>query len=110
MWSGNDDDMHFCRHVLGAQGSISVASNVVPGLYRELLFGERNDELNAELAPLVKWLFEQPNPIGVNTLLMQLGACGPNFRLPYVSPDIALFSSNVFLFVTMGQRPSRCFC
>ena len=84
VWSGNDDDMHFCRHVLGAQGSISVAANVVPGLYHQLLFGERDDALNEELAPLVKWLFDEPNPIGVNTLLMQLGACGPHSRLPYV--------------------------
>lgn len=84
VWSGNDDDMHFCRHVLGAQGSISVLSNVVPGLYRDLLFGPRNDELNASLSRLNGWLFEEPNPAGVNTLLMQLGVSKPNFRLPYL--------------------------
>lgn len=82
VWSGNDDDMHYCRHVLGAQGSISVAANVIPGLYRQLLFGPRNDELNAKLQPLIKWLFKEPNPIGINTLLMQLGVSRPNFRLP----------------------------
>jgi len=84
VWSGNDDDMHYCRHVLGAMGSISVASNVVPGIYNQLLFKERNDALNDSLKPLFAWLFKEPNPIGINTMLMQLGMSQPVFRLPYV--------------------------
>lgn len=87
VWSGNDDDMHYCRHVLGAQGSISVLSNVVPGLCSQLLHGPRNDELNEKLIPLMGWLFKEPNPIGVNTLMMQLGMARPVFRLPYVPLD-----------------------
>lgn len=68
VWSGNDDDMHYCRHVLGAQGSISVAANVVPAMYRKMLHGPRNDSMNASLSPLFKWLFVQPNPIAINTV------------------------------------------
>jgi len=81
-WSGNDDQCHESRHVHGGLGVISVTSNVVPGLMRDLM-RERNDDLNEKLGPLFKWLFTEPNPIGVNTLLMQLGVASPVFRLPY---------------------------
>jgi len=84
VWSGNDDDMHYCRHVLGAQGSISVASNVVPGIYNRLLFQRRDDALNDSLKPLFSWLFADPNPIGINTMMMQLGMAQPVFRMPYM--------------------------
>lgn len=81
-WSGNDDQCHESRHVHGGLGVISVTSNVVPGLMRDLM-RERNDALNEKLGPLFKWLFTEPNPIGVNTLLMQLGVASPVWRLPY---------------------------
>ena len=48
---------------------------------------ERNDELNDKLGPLYKWLFTEPNPIGVNTMLMMLGMSKPVFRLPYTPRD-----------------------
>jgi len=102
IWSGNDDDMHYCRHVLGAQGSISVASNVVPGIYKKLLFHDRNDALNDSLKPLFSWLFKEPNPIAVNTLLMQLGMCEPIFRLPYVPLDKPMREEGVRILQNLG--------
>ena len=83
-WSGNDDEAHDARYGSGAVGVISVTSNVVPGLMRQLMFDGPNPGLNARLQPLMKWLFLQPNPIGVNTALGLLGAAQPVFRLPYV--------------------------
>merc|ERR1719149_276165 len=49
------------------------------------LMTEKNDALNAKLGPLFGWLFPptEPNPIGVNTLMMQLGMAPPVWRLPY---------------------------
>jgi len=82
-WTGNDDQMNISRHKYGAVGVISVASNIVPGLVRKLMHGEQDDDLDAKLKPLYQWLFAEPNPIGCNTLLMQLGAVKPVFRLPY---------------------------
>lgn len=82
-WSGNDDECHDARYDAGAVGVISVTSNVVPGLMRSLMFDGPNPELRERLLPLMKWLFEQPNPIGLNTALSMLGACKPVFRLPY---------------------------
>lgn len=84
VWSGNDDQCHDARWNHGATGVISVTSNLVPGLMRELMFEGKNSSLNAKLLPLMDWLFSEPNPIGLNTALAQLGVVRPVFRLPYV--------------------------
>ncbi|KAF3571070.1 hypothetical protein F2Q69_00062310 [Brassica cretica] len=84
VWSGNDDQCHDSRWDHGGTGVISVTSNLVPGLMRKLMFEGRNSALNAQLLPLIDWVFQEPNPIGVNTALAQLGVARPVFRLPYV--------------------------
>uniref|UniRef100_A0ACD5UNS3 Uncharacterized protein n=1 Tax=Avena sativa TaxID=4498 RepID=A0ACD5UNS3_AVESA len=84
VWSGNDDECHDSRWKYGATGVISVASNLVPGLMRNLMYEGGNAVLNEKLLPLMRWLFCQPNPIGLNTALAQLGVARPVFRLPYV--------------------------
>ncbi|KAG2404435.1 hypothetical protein LR48_Vigan03g064400 [Vigna angularis] len=83
VWSGNDDQCHDARWDYGATGVISVTSNLVPGLMRELMYG-LNPRLNSKLLPLIDWLFHMPNPIGLNTALAQLGVVRPVFRLPFV--------------------------
>ncbi|MEH6394883.1 4-hydroxy-tetrahydrodipicolinate synthase [Pseudoalteromonas sp.] len=82
-WSGNDDEAHDARHTYKAHGVISVTSNLIPGLFRQLM-DTKNDELNSSLQPLMNWLFCEPNPIAINTALMMTGAVKPVFRLPYV--------------------------
>lgn len=81
-WSGNDEQSYECRHKYGGVGVISVTSNVVPGLFKKLMT-EKDDALNEKLNPLYGWLFSEPNPIGVNTAMMQLGMAQPVFRMPY---------------------------
>ncbi|MDP7593654.1 MAG: 4-hydroxy-tetrahydrodipicolinate synthase [Litorilituus sp.] len=81
-WSGNDDESHDGRHQYGSHGVISVTSNIIPGLMRQLMDTE-NRELNKAVQPLMQWLFCEPNPIAINTALMMTGAVKPNFRLPY---------------------------
>ncbi|GBG64941.1 hypothetical protein CBR_g48689 [Chara braunii] len=83
IWSGNDDEAHDARWEHGARGVISVLSNLVPGLVRSMLYDGPNSELAAKLLPLAKWLFVEPNPIGINTALAMLGLIRPVFRLPY---------------------------
>lgn len=82
-WSGNDDEAHDARHIYGAQGVISVASNLIPGLYSSLMT-DRNDSLAASINELAGWLFCEPNPIALNTALAMCGLVKPVFRLPYV--------------------------
>jgi len=81
-WSGNDDESHDGRHKYGSHGVISVTSNIVPGLMRQLMDKE-NTALNNKLNGLMQWLFCEPNPIAINTALMMTNAVSPNFRLPY---------------------------
>jgi len=83
-WSGNDDESHEARHQHGSHGVISVTSNIIPGLMRQLMDKE-NIELNNSLQPLIQWLFCEPNPIAINTALMMTNAVPTNFRLPYIA-------------------------
>jgi len=83
-WSGNDDESHDARHQCGSHGAMSVASNIVPGLIRQLM-DKQNDELNQSLQGLIAWLFCEPNPIAINTALIMTGAVKPNIRLPYIA-------------------------
>lgn len=82
-WSGNDDEAHDGRHHFNSQGVISVTSNIIPGLYSEMMRAE-NAELNQSLQALIAWMFCEPNPIPVNTALAMCGLVKPVFRLPYV--------------------------
>ncbi|ESP94453.1 dihydrodipicolinate synthase [Pseudoalteromonas luteoviolacea 2ta16] len=82
-WSGNDDEAHDGRHKFQSHGVISVTSNLVPRLFRQLM-DSPNESLNKELQPLMSWLFCEPNPIAINTALIMTGAVNPVFRLPYV--------------------------
>lgn len=81
------DDPTACRAMLqGADGVISVASNVVPGAFRRLcdLARARHAEAqgwDAQLAELYDFLGVEPNPIPVKGLLSRLGI-GDGLRLP----------------------------
>ena len=85
-WSGNDDECHDSIHYNGCNGVISVAANIIPSTFRKLI-DEENIKLNIKSQELINYLFLEPNPIGINTVMMMLGLCKPNFRLPYVELD-----------------------
>jgi 4-hydroxy-tetrahydrodipicolinate synthase len=82
------DDPTFLRAVAGgADGVISVASNVVPRSFRRMFdqFAAGNPEqareLDARLEDLYDFLGVEPNPIPVKALLKRLGF-GDGVRLP----------------------------
>lgn len=81
-WSGNDDECFAGRHEFNSHGVISVTSNILPSVMRELM-DKPNTELNKSVQPLMSWLFCEPNPIAINTALMMTKAVAPVFRLPY---------------------------
>ncbi len=87
-WSGNDDESHDSRHQFGSHGVISVTSNIVPALMRQLMDAP-NNALNERLQELMQWLFCEPNPIAINTALMMTNAVATNFRLPYQALTLA---------------------
>ncbi|GHE25444.1 4-hydroxy-tetrahydrodipicolinate synthase [Vulcaniibacterium thermophilum] len=82
------DDPTACRAMLaGADGVISVASNVIPGAFRRLCDLARGGERagaetwNARLMPLFDFLGVEPNPIPVKAVLQRMGV-GHGLRLP----------------------------
>lgn len=87
LWSGNDEDTAgIC--MLGGQGVISVAANLLPRtVHRLTRLCARNDfaaagELQLRLKPLIDVLFCEVNPIPIKTALAMHGLCEERFRLP----------------------------
>ena len=88
--SGNDEDtLTLMKN--GADGVISVASNVFPSAMAEFvhcLQAGRFDEaaqMDARLKPLFKALFVEPNPIPAKAAMAQLGLIENSLRLPLVT-------------------------
>ncbi|PCJ49960.1 MAG: 4-hydroxy-tetrahydrodipicolinate synthase [Gammaproteobacteria bacterium] len=86
-WSGNDDECFIGRHKYQSHGVISVTSNIIPSIMRQLM-DDNNAELEQSVQQLISWLFCEPNPIAINTALMMTQAIEPVFRLPYLPLNI----------------------
>lgn len=95
-WSGNDDESHDGRHQFGSHGVISVTSNLIPRIMRQLMDKE-DQQLNTQINPLMQWLFCEPNPIAINTALMMTKAVQSNFRLPYQALTLEQRQQGFFL-------------
>jgi 4-hydroxy-tetrahydrodipicolinate synthase len=89
------DDATSCRAMrAGADGTISVAANIVPRTFRALCAAARRDDpgadaLDATLAPLYAFLTIEPNPTPVKWLLHRAGRIGPALRLPLLPLSVA---------------------
>ncbi len=89
VFSGNDDQT--CELMqLGADGVISVASNVFPSamvdFVRALQDGkfQEAEKMHDRLLPLFKALFVEPSPIPAKAAMAQLGLMDNSLRLPLV--------------------------
>ena len=73
---------------IGGTGVISVVANIVPADITAMITaynrGDKKtaEQMNAKLAPLVKSMFIETNPIPVKTAMGILGLCSPGLRLP----------------------------
>ncbi|WP_028006374.1 4-hydroxy-tetrahydrodipicolinate synthase [Solimonas flava] len=90
------DDATACESILmGAHGDISVTANVAPRKMHEMcaaaLAGDRAkaERIDAELQPLHKHLFVEPNPIPVKWALNEMNKIPAGLRLPLVAMDPA---------------------
>ena len=87
VYSG-EDALNGIFYGAGADGAISVLSNIVPKLtkrvYDLFLLGEPSEAvaLQGKLLPLIKSLFLEVNPIPVKAGLCYLGLCKNELRLP----------------------------
>ena len=92
--SGNDEDT-FTLMQEGAEGVISVASNVFPSamadFVRALKEGRKEEaaRMQERLLPLFKALFAEPNPIPAKAAMAQLGLMENSLRLPLVKASPA---------------------
>ena len=87
--SGNDDDT-FQLMKNGADGVISVASNVLPSAMADFVHAlqagrlEEAGQMDKKLHPIFKALFVEPNPIPAKAAMAQLGLMENSLRLPLV--------------------------
>ena len=89
VFSGNDDQT--CELMqLGADGVISVASNVFPSAMVDFVHAlqegkfQEAEKMHQHLLPLFKALFVEPSPIPAKAAMAQLGLMDNSLRLPLV--------------------------
>ena len=89
MLSGNDDET-FPLMKAGADGVISVASNIAPALVADLAHAmlegkiEKAAGLHDKLSPLFRNCFVESNPIPAKAGLAAMGMMANELRLPLV--------------------------
>ena len=87
LYAGNDSQI-YPTLALGGVGVISVVSNLLPKLTRELCsaFFDKNAplslELQLKLLPLIQALFIETNPAPLKYAMSLLGLASPELRLP----------------------------
>jgi 4-hydroxy-tetrahydrodipicolinate synthase len=90
-----DDSLTLPFMAVGAQGVISVASNIIPREVSQMVNAfARGDAkkalaLHAKFYPVFKDLFIETNPVPVKAALVMLGVIGEEYRLPLVSMTAA---------------------
>jgi 4-hydroxy-tetrahydrodipicolinate synthase len=83
-----DDEVSLAFNAHGGVGCVSVISNIMPKMCKELQeqWSKGNFKsalrIHQQLIPLYKAMFSEPNPIGVKYAAQYLGICGPELRLP----------------------------
>ncbi len=86
-----DDSLTLPFMAVGAQGVISVASNIIPGpvaqMVRAFASGQsaRALKLHQKYYPIFKDLFIETNPVPVKAALAMMGLIDEEYRLPLVS-------------------------
>jgi 4-hydroxy-tetrahydrodipicolinate synthase len=108
------DDPTACRAMLaGADGVISVASNVLPAAMRrlcDLARAGRLDaahEIDAQLQPAFEFLGVEPNPIPVKAVLALQGI-GHGLRLPLLPLSAAHADAASTMAATVRELESAC--
>lgn len=88
-----DDALTIPIMELGGVGVISVVANIVPQdvatMVKAFLSGDRQkaSQINEKLAPLIKAMFVETNPIPVKKAMEMLDLCCAELRLPLCEPS-----------------------
>lgn len=90
-----DDEFALPLICLGADGVVSVISNVLPDLFSNLVRAglagdfDKARELHFRLLPAMRACFFETNPIPVKMLLAEVGQIEPTLRLPLIPMEDA---------------------
>lgn len=112
IWSGNDGQA-LPMLSLGAQGLISVASNLVPGPMAELTHHALRNEfsrarqIQLTLTPLFRALFSQVNPIPIKAAMAALDLDSGVLRQPLWEMDEAPRRALKTTMADLGLLPAR---
>ena len=104
-----DDATALAFFIHGGDGCISVTSNLVPGLCREMFLAWKHNQmaraqrLGAALGPLTDALFCESSPVPLKYALSLLKLISPNVRLPLVAPAEATKSQVAGAIAQMDQ-------
>ena len=85
-----DDSQNFVALCLGAHGAIAASAHILPRWHVRILEQLRQGQLDAArrtavaLQPIIRGLFEEPNPAPLKALLAAQGYCEATVRLPFV--------------------------
>ena len=96
---------------VGAVGVISVVSNLLPEMTTEMCRAWfRGDSLRAavlqcRLAPLIRALFSEVNPIPVKAVLAALGYCSDTYRLPLCEMEAGAVDDMVRMVRQLMENP-----
>jgi 4-hydroxy-tetrahydrodipicolinate synthase len=90
-----DDSLTLPFMAVGAQGVISVSSNVIPREVAQMVSSfargdaKRASQLHARFYPVFKDLFLETNPVPVKAALAMMGLIAEEYRLPLVKMSVA---------------------
>ena len=88
-----DDNLAMPLTLMGGNGVISVAGNIIPRWMEEMIGAARKGNIEKartihyELLPLFKAMFIETNPIPLKSCMAMMGLLKENFRLPLCPPS-----------------------
>ncbi len=88
-----DDNLALPLTLMGGNGVVSVASNIIPQWMEEMIQAARRGDIEKartihyELFPLFKSMFVETNPIPVKSAMALMGLLEEEFRLPLCPPS-----------------------
>ena len=91
-----DDPLTMSLCMMGASGGISVIANAFPYAFAEMIRAARSNnyvlakDLNEKMMDIHPLLYREGNPTGIKSLMMQMGLCTKETRLPLVEATEAL--------------------
>jgi len=87
------DDLLGCAvRAIGGEGIISVLANAYPALFRSIIHDRPEESRKAafQLLEMNPLMYEESNPVGIKNLMMHLGLCKDEVRLPLLKASTSL--------------------